>query len=73
VASNGTLSGTRSAKIRVDSKTAPEGPATPRIVAPLAGAEVQSQRPWLQVQTGEDSADPTTSVTFRDLRRRGDA
>ena len=64
VASDGTLSGTRSAKIRVDSKTAPEGPATPRIVAPLAGAEVQSQRPWLQVQTGEDSADPTTSVTF---------
>ncbi|CAD7377064.1 hypothetical protein [Xanthomonas arboricola] len=63
-ASDGSLSGTRSAKIRVDSKVAPEGPATPRIVAPLASAEVRSQRPLLQVQTGEDGSDPTASVTF---------
>ncbi len=63
-ASDGSLASTRSAKIRVDSKVAPEGPATPRLVAPLASAEVRSQRPWLQVQTGEDSGDPTASVTF---------
>lgn len=64
LASDGTLSATRSAKIRVESVEPPPGPATPQLIAPLAGAEIQSLRPQLQVLTGEASNDPTASVQF---------
>lgn len=64
VANDGTLSATRSARIRVESAEPPPGPAIPQLVAPLAGAEIQSLRPKLQVLTGEASNDPTQSVHF---------
>ncbi|NZA25154.1 hypothetical protein H0E84_02055 [Luteimonas sp. SJ-92] len=64
LASDGTLSATRSARIRVESLEPPPGPAIPQIVAPLAGAEVASLRPQLQVMTGEAGNDPTVSVHF---------
>ncbi|KAF1722232.1 hypothetical protein CSC75_03055 [Pseudoxanthomonas wuyuanensis] len=65
VASDGSLSGTRSAKIRVESIAPPAGPAIPQVVAPLSGAQVASQKPALQVLTGEASNDPTQSVHFQ--------
>lgn len=64
LASDGSLTGTRSAKIRVESKEPPPGPAIPVLFAPLAGAEVPALRPQLQVVTGEASNDPTRSVHF---------
>lgn len=64
LASDGTLSATRSAKIQVESAEPPPGPAVPQIVAPLAGAEIQSLHPQLQVLTGEANNDPTQSVQF---------
>lgn len=63
--SDGTLSATRSARIRVESDTPPAGPAIPQVVAPLSGAHVESLRPALQVLTGEASNDPTQSVHFQ--------
>ena len=64
LASDGTLSGSRSASIRVESLAPPAGPAIPQIVSPLRGAEVASLRPRLQVMTGEASNDPTRKVQF---------
>ncbi|MDR6841141.1 hypothetical protein [Pseudoxanthomonas sacheonensis] len=64
LASDGTLSASRSAKIRVESLEPPPGPAIPQIVAPLPGAEIASLRPQFQVLTGEASNDPTVSVQF---------
>nr|WP_199038746.1 hypothetical protein [Dyella sp. ASV24] len=64
VATDGSLSASRSAKITVESAEPPPGPAIPVLVAPLAGAEVPALRPALQVQTGEASNDPTQSVQF---------
>lgn len=64
LASDGTLSASRSAKIRVESVEPPPGPAIPQIVAPLPGAEITSLRPQFQVLTGEASNDPTVSVQF---------
>lgn len=64
LASDGTLSASRSAKIRVESLEPPMGPAVPQIVAPLHGAEITSLRPQFQVLTGEASNDPTVSVQF---------
>ncbi|CAM0997366.1 Fibronectin type-III domain-containing protein [Rhodanobacter sp. Root179] len=64
LASDGSLSSTRSAKIRVESVEPPPGPSIPQLVSPLAGAEIQSLKPQLQVLTGEASNDPTASVQF---------
>uniref|UniRef100_UPI0034CE0416 hypothetical protein n=1 Tax=Pseudoxanthomonas sp. UTMC 1351 TaxID=2695853 RepID=UPI0034CE0416 len=64
LASDGSLSGNRSAKIRVESREPPPGPAIPQIVSPLQGAEIASLRPQFQVLTGEASNDPTVSVQF---------
>ncbi|ODU66883.1 MAG: hypothetical protein ABT16_00475 [Rhodanobacter sp. SCN 65-17] len=64
LASDGILSSTRSASIRVESALPPPGPAIPQLVAPLGGAEVASLKPQLQVLTGQDSNDPTESVQF---------
>lgn len=64
LASDGSLSSMRSAKIRVETKEPPPGPSIPELVAPLAGAEAASLRPELQVLTGQASNDPTQSVQF---------
>ena len=64
-ASDGSLSGARSARIRVESEAPPAGPAVPRLVSPLSGAEVASLRPFLRVQTGEHSQDPTVEVEYQ--------
>lgn len=64
LASDGTLSSTRAASIRVESAEPPPGPSIPEIVAPLPGAEVQALKPQLQVLTGQASNDPTASVLF---------
>src|SRR5690606_23490519 len=64
-ATDGSLTGARSARIRVESEAPPAGPATPRVVSPLSGAEVASLRPVLRVQTGEHSRDPTVDVEFQ--------
>jgi hypothetical protein len=63
-ATDGTLTSTRSANIKVDSITPPAGPAVPLLVAPLADAHVPSFKPTLIVQTGTESLDPTTQVQF---------
>ncbi|UXY15225.1 Ig domain-containing protein [Chitiniphilus purpureus] len=63
-ASDGRLSATRSAVITVEADEPPPGPATPQLVAPLAGAQVGSLKPTLSVQTGSHERDPTTRVEF---------
>ncbi|MCD9026840.1 hypothetical protein LDO26_01235 [Luteimonas sp. BDR2-5] len=63
--SDGALTGSRSARIRVESETPPAGPAIPQVVSPLSGAEVASLRPFLRVLTGEHSQDPTVQVEFQ--------
>lgn len=63
-ATDGELSSTRSASIRVESAEPPPGPSVPQLVFPLVGAEVASLRPDLQVLTGQASNDPTQSVVF---------
>lgn len=64
LASDGSLSATRSASIRVESVQPPAGPAIPRIASPLPGEEMDSLRPYLKVITGEASNDPTHSVRY---------
>jgi hypothetical protein len=63
-ASDGTLSSTRSASIKVESKTPPPGPSTPTIDSPASGGQVTSLKPTLGVQTGIHPLDPTASVQF---------
>lgn len=63
-ASDGMLSSTRSASIKVESKTPPPGPATPGIDSPASGGQVTSLKPTLGVQTGTHPLDPTVSVQF---------
>jgi len=63
-ATDGELSSTRSATIRVDSIEPPPGPATPTVVAPLSGATVTTLRPLIVVQTGTAVGDPTAKVQF---------
>lgn len=63
--SDGALTGARSARIRVESETPPAGPATPRVISPLSGAEVPSLRPILRVRAGTHSQDPTVQVEFQ--------
>jgi len=63
-ASDGMLSSTRSASIKVESKTPPPGPTTPAIDSPASGAQVTSLKPTLGVLTGTHPQDPTASVQF---------
>jgi hypothetical protein len=63
-ASDGALSATRSAAIKVESATPPPGPGTPTIVSPLSGAQVTTLKPTLSVQTSATQNDPTTKVQF---------
>lgn len=67
-ASDGTLSSTRSATIRVESKTPPPGPATPTIASPASGAQVTALKPTLSVQSGTHPQDPTVLVQFEVYR-----
>lgn len=63
-ATDGTLSVSRSAKIRVESGALPAGPGAVQIDSPLAGASVAALRPTLSVLTSANAQDPTTKVQF---------
>ena len=63
-ASDGTLSATRSASIKVEADALPPGPATPTIESPLSGGQVTSLTPTLSVKTSANPQDPTTKVQF---------
>lgn len=63
-ATDGTLSTTRSATIKVNSTTPPPGPTTPVVHAPAAGGQVASLRPTLAVLTSTHAQDPTRQVQF---------
>jgi hypothetical protein len=63
-ASDGTLSATLVAAIKVEADTPPPGPATPAIDSPAPDAQVASLTPALSVQTSGNAQDPTTSVEF---------
>lgn len=63
-AHDGTLSGSRSASIKVNSSTPPPGPGTPAIHAPAVDGQVTSLRPTLGVLTSTGAGDPTTQVQF---------
>ena len=64
VATDGALSATRTATIKVEVDAPPPGPATPTIDQPASGAQVANLRPLLSVNTGADPADPTRQVDF---------
>ena len=63
-ANDGTLSGSRSANIRVEANTPPPGPGTPGIESPISGALVTTLRPKLSVITSANLQDPTTKLQF---------
>lgn len=63
-ATDGLLTASRTAAIKVESNTPPVGPGTPSIVAPLSGAQVTALKPTILVQTSTNSQDPTTQVQF---------
>ncbi len=64
-ATDGQLSATKSATIKVESDaTVPVGPGMPVIEAPLSGAQVTSLLPTLSVLTSSAALDPTTKVQF---------
>lgn len=63
-ATDGTLTSSRSATIRVESNEPPPGPGTPSIDGPLAGALVTTLKPLLRVQTSTVDKDPTLKVQF---------
>ncbi|MGL4304632.1 MAG: hypothetical protein ACRCSF_00615, partial [Mycobacteriaceae bacterium] len=61
---DGLLSATRIASIKVEENKPPAGPGTPVIVAPLSGAQVNVLKPQISVQTSGNSQDPTVQVQF---------
>ncbi|AOX99686.1 hypothetical protein BJP62_03980 [Jeongeupia sp. USM3] len=63
-ATDGTLSATRSANIKVDVNAPPPGPGTPTIDSPVSGGVVTSLRPNLAVLTSTNSLDPAVKVQF---------
>lgn len=63
-ATDGTLSTSRSAKIRVESSALPPGPGAVQIDSPLAGAVITVLKPTLSVLTSANAQDPTTKVQF---------
>lgn len=63
-ASDGSLTATRSASVRVESIEPPPGPGTPAIESPLSGVQVTSLQPALAVLTSSNAQDPTTHVQF---------
>jgi len=63
-ASDGVLSSSRSASVRVEAAAPATVPMTPAIQSPLAGAQVETHRPELVVMTGAESQDASTQVQF---------
>ncbi len=63
-ATDGVLSASRSANIKVETDTPPPGPGTPQIESPLAGAVVTTLKPNLSVLTSASAQDPATKVQF---------
>ena len=63
-ANDGSLSASRSAKIKVEVDTPPPGPSTPSIESPLAGAVVTQLRPILSALPSSAAQDPTTKLQF---------
>lgn len=63
-ATDGTLSASRAASIKVETDEPPPGPGTPTIDSPASGAQVATLHPTLQVMTSADAKDPTTKVQF---------
>lgn len=63
-ASDGTLSATRSATIKVETTAPPSGPGAPSITSPLSGAQVTTLRPTLAAQASIAAQDPTTQLQF---------
>ena len=63
-ATDGSLSASRSANIKVEVDTPPPGPGTPIIESPLAGAVVTTLKPNLSVLASASAQDPTTKVQF---------
>ncbi|WP_143074145.1 hypothetical protein [Roseateles sp. YR242] len=63
-ATDGTLSSSRSAIIKVNSSTPPPGPGTPTVDAPVSGAQVTKLRPTLSVMASSQSQDPTVQLQF---------
>lgn len=63
-AHDGTLSGSRSASIKVNNSTPPPGPGTPTVDGPSSGAQVTRLRPTLSVLASAQSQDPTVKVQF---------
>ncbi|WP_418119353.1 hypothetical protein [Variovorax sp. 350MFTsu5.1] len=63
-ATDGTLSASRAAGIKVETDAPPPGPGTPTIESPASGAQVTVLRPTLQVMASADAKDPTTKVQF---------
>lgn len=64
MATDGVLSTSQSAGIRVDEAAPIIVPMTPGIQSPLAGAQVATLRPELVVMTGAASQDASTQVQF---------
>ncbi|MDB5815467.1 MAG: fliK [Rhodocyclales bacterium] len=63
-ATDGTLTSTRSASIKVESISPPAGPEIPSIISPASGAQLTSLKPTLSVQTSTNTQDPTVKVQF---------
>lgn len=63
-ATDGALSASRAASIKVETEAPPPGPGTPTIESPVSGAQVTTLRPTLQVMTSADVRDPTVKVQF---------
>lgn len=63
-ATDGELSATRSAVVKVELDMPPPGPGTPALVAPLPGAQVTALKPTLSVQPATSSLDTTTQLQF---------
>jgi hypothetical protein len=63
-ASDGKLTATQAATIKVETAEPPPGPATPTVDSPLSGAQVASLKPTLKVLAGQAGNDPTLNLTF---------
>lgn len=63
-ATDGVLSASRSATIRVQAAVVHPGPGTPTIDSPLSGAQVSMLKPALSVMASGSAQDPTKSVLF---------
>lgn len=67
-ATDGSLTSTRSARIKVEALEPPSGPGTPTIGAPVSGAQVATLTPVLSVLTPAREDDPTVKLQFEVYR-----